>query len=407
MLAPIGALPGERLHAPLPDRRRCSPTRSATRSSTRALRPRGLLQRRADRPPQRRDRRARPAARPAGRRRRPAHDARPDGPAGRRTTRSPAAHGAVVALDAETGAVRVMAADAVVRPERLRPNGADDRSTARPRAGYPPGSTIKVVTATAALDSGELSRPTRRVNGENGKEISGVPLDNFGGEDFGDDHLTTALTNSVNTVWARSARSSASGTMGEYMERFGFYEDPPHRLPGRADGAERRVRRRRASCSSPTRRQVDVGRMAIGQDKLLVTPLQMAMVAPTVANGGVLMEPRLVAEGRRPRRPHDRRAAARGGRARDVRGRRAELTAMMRNVVERGHGHRGARSRASRSPARPAPPRSTATGLNDAVVHRLRRQASRSRSMVERRPAARAAPTPRRSPSRSWRRWAS
>jgi peptidoglycan glycosyltransferase len=42
--------------------------------------------------------------------------------------------------------------------------------------------------------------------------------------------------------------------------------------------------------------QIDVGRMAIGQDKLLVTPLQMATVAQTVANGGMRMEPRLVAK---------------------------------------------------------------------------------------------------------------
>jgi peptidoglycan glycosyltransferase len=46
----------------------------------------------------------------------------------------------------------------------------------------------------------------------------------------------------------------------------------------------------------PTSGQIDVGRMAIGQDKLLVTPLQMATVAQTVANGGMRMEPRLVAQ---------------------------------------------------------------------------------------------------------------
>src|ERR671914_118045 len=47
---------------------------------------------------------------------------------------------------------------------------------------------------------------------------------------------------------------------------------------------------------SPTSDQIDVGRMAIGQDKLQVTPLQMATVAQTVANRGVRMEPRLVEE---------------------------------------------------------------------------------------------------------------
>ena len=51
--------------------------------------------------------------------------------------------------------------------------------------------------------------------------------------------------------------------------------------------------------------------MAIGQDKLLVTPLQMATVAQTIGNGGVRMEPRLVEQGRRPRRAHGRRSRCR------------------------------------------------------------------------------------------------
>ena len=66
---------------------------------------------------------------------------------------------------------------------------------------YPPGSTIKTVTATAAIDSGRY-QPDSKVSGKNGKVISGTPLNNFGSEDFGDITLTDALTNSVNTVWA-------------------------------------------------------------------------------------------------------------------------------------------------------------------------------------------------------------
>ena len=58
-----------------------------------------------------------------------------------------------------------------------------NRST---QSGYPPGSTMKVVTAAAAIDSGRY-QPTSTVSGENGKRISGVPLNNFGDEDFGDD----------------------------------------------------------------------------------------------------------------------------------------------------------------------------------------------------------------------------
>jgi peptidoglycan glycosyltransferase len=195
---------------------------------------------------------------------------------------------------------------------------------------------MKVVTAAAALDSGRY-RPDSQVDGSNGKVISGTPLQNFGGEDFGTIDLSTALTNSVNTAWAEVGEKLGKETMGEYMERFGFYEDPPmdypddQMVPSGEYGPRGRL-------LSPTSRQIDVGRMAIGQDKLLVTPLQMASVAQTVGNGGVRMEPRLVEkvldpDGRTIDEPLPDEAE------RVMSEESAEqLTAMMRNVVEQGTG---------------------------------------------------------------------
>jgi penicillin-binding protein A len=89
---------------------------------------------------------------------------------------------------------------------------------------------------------------------------------------------------------------------------------------------------------SPTSGQIDVGRMAIGQDKLQVTPLQMATVAQTVANGGVRMEPRLVEkiidpDGRtidEPLPDEAERVMSENS--------ATQLAAMMRNVVEQGTG---------------------------------------------------------------------
>lgn len=199
--------------------------------------------------------------------------------------------GAVVALDVETGAVLVLAATPSFDP--ADPENAETFNRAT-QGRFPPGSTMKVVTAAAALDSGKYT-PDSQVSGENGKEISGTPLDNFGGEDFGQITLADALTNSVNTAWASVAEDLGKETMAEYMRKFGFYEDPPMDYPdeqmlpsGEVGGRGRLL--------GPTSNQVDVGRMAIGQDKLLVTPLQMATVAQTVANGGMRMEPRLVAK---------------------------------------------------------------------------------------------------------------
>ena len=227
-----------------------------------------------------------------------------------RTTLDPAAQrvaiqalagrkGAVAALDPQTGAVKVMASVPSYNPNELGRPGAFTRLNRDPDApllnrttqsGYPPGSTFKVVTAIAAMDSGEYT-PDSMVSGENLKPISGVPLRNFNNEDFGQITLTDALTNSVNTVWAEVGEKLGKRTMGRYMDRLGFDEQVRVDLPPderRASGEFVNGR-----LIPPTSARVDVGRMAIGQDKLNVTPLQMAMVPAAVANGGSLMEPHL------------------------------------------------------------------------------------------------------------------
>jgi penicillin-binding protein A len=241
--------------------------------------------------------------------------------------------GAVVALDVKTGAVRVMAATPSFDPNDPARAKTFNRAT---QGRFPPGSTMKTVTATAALDSGRYT-PDSQVSGKNNKVISGTPLQNFGGEDFGAITLTDALTNSVNTAWAEVGEKLGRGTMAEYMKKFGFYEDPPldypdeQMVPSGEYGPGGKV-------LAPTSGRIDVGRMAIGQDKLLVTPLQMAEVAQTIANGGLRMKPRLVEkvvdpDGRTIDEPLPEEAER-------VMSQKAagELAGMMRNVVEQGTG---------------------------------------------------------------------
>jgi peptidoglycan glycosyltransferase len=207
--------------------------------------------------------------------------------------------GAVVALNPRTGAVEVMASVPGYDPNTIKNQAAFDalnRDQNAPllnrntQSGYPPGSTFKVVTAIAAIDSGKYT-PDSRVNGRNGKVISGVPLNNDGGESFGDITLTDALTHSVNTVFGEVGEKVGKLTMKKYMDRLGFGAPVEVDLPRdeRAASGERQ----RGRIIPATSGAVDVGRMAIGQDKLTVTPLQMAMVAASVANGGKLMKPHI------------------------------------------------------------------------------------------------------------------
>lgn len=253
--------------------------------------------------------------------------------------------GAVVALDVASGAVRVMAST-----PSFDPNAVDDRGVGSlndapgspqinraTQGAYPPGSTFKVVTAAAALDSGRYT-PQSRVDGNSGKRISGVPLQNFGSQDWGTIDLTTALTNSVNTVWAEVGTKLGGKTMDDYMERFGFYDDPPLDYPDAQMVASGVQRSGGGRLVHPDSDQVDVGRMAIGQGRLEATALQMATVAQTVGNEGVRLKPYL----RERIIDADGRTLDEGGPDEVERVISAEtaraLTGMMRNVVREGTG---------------------------------------------------------------------
>jgi peptidoglycan glycosyltransferase len=207
--------------------------------------------------------------------------------------------GGVVAIEPQTGQVRVMSSVPDFDPNRIPADFARlNRAPGSPlfnrvaQSGYPPGSTFKVVTAVTALDSGRFT-PTSVLDGGSPKKIGGVPLANFGGQEFGQVTLTTALTKSINTVWAQVGERLGKERMYEYMRRFGFNRKPRIDLPGdemRSSGVFQKGKL--LDESDP----VDIGRVAIGQERLLVTPLQMAMVVSAIANEGKLMRPRLVEE---------------------------------------------------------------------------------------------------------------
>ncbi len=253
--------------------------------------------------------------------------------------------GAVVALDPRTGAVRVMASTPGYDPNALRSQSAYRRlatgAGGKPlvnratQFGYAPGSTFKVVTATAAIDTGAFT-PESTVDGRNDVRISGVPLQNDENESFGPITLTEALAKSVNTVWAQVAEKLGKGTMARYMNRFGFDRKPQLDLP--AEEMSSSGEYEGARLISPRSRLVDVGRMGIGQDKLAVVPLQMAEVAAAVANHGRLMTPHLTDRIVDPDGSTVQRISPRVQSVVMKRATAASLTTMMEAVVNEGTG---------------------------------------------------------------------
>ena len=208
-----------------------------------------------------------------------------------------AGFGAVVAIEPSTGRVRAMASNPPYDPNRvpfeltkLNRNTFETPLFNRATQGLsPPGSTFKVVTAAAGLDSGAIELDST-IDAPSTIDVQGQPLSNSDGASYGPITLEPALTGSVNTWFAQLGEEVGSDTLFEYMDRFGFGSTPAIDLPDdqveRSGVYEERELLGRGDA-------VDVARVAIGQERLLVTPLQMAEVAAAIANGGTLMKPQI------------------------------------------------------------------------------------------------------------------
>jgi cell division protein FtsI/penicillin-binding protein 2 len=137
---------------------------------------------------------------------------------------------------------------------------------------YPPGSTFKVVTAAALLDGG--LRPGDRVDCPKETSVGGRRFGNFEDEVLGRVPFSSAFAHSCNTAFVRLAAQRLDGEeLGAAAGRFGFGVEPAPGIPA----VTSRV--------PPPADQADLGAEGFGQGRITASPLQMAMVAATVAEG--------------------------------------------------------------------------------------------------------------------------
>ena len=219
--------------------------------------------------------------------------------------------GAVVALNPHTGAVYVMASSPTYDPNLidapggyakvLKIQGACGNGYAllnRATAGlYTPGSTFKIITAAAALDTGAFKPDSTFYDPgyctEYGQQVSNAGNPDQGGHEvFGHLNFVTAFQHSVNSVFCNIGKKIGAATIIRYAKKFGFYKTPPLETP-----ADERAPSGMYTAShhlDSNAAKADPGRLAFGQWTLQVTPLQMAMVAATVANGGIVPRPYVV-----------------------------------------------------------------------------------------------------------------
>jgi peptidoglycan glycosyltransferase len=213
--------------------------------------------------------------------------------------------GSVVALEPGTGKVLVMASSPTFDQNVIeRDFSAIDRIQApcRPVAPlynratyglYAPGSIFKVVTGAAAIDSGRYTADSR-FNDPGYCEVYGRRVNNYDTtRPFGDVDLRQALQYSINSVFCNIGKELGALTIIDYMKRFGFYSTPPLETPDN-ERAPSGLYQRNRLFDPKVESDVDAGRFAFGQERLLVTPLQMAMVAGAIANQGVVMKPYVV-----------------------------------------------------------------------------------------------------------------
>ncbi|MCU1378859.1 MAG: cell division protein FtsI/penicillin-binding protein 2 [Acidimicrobiales bacterium] len=213
--------------------------------------------------------------------------------------------GSVVAIDPRDGSILALWSFPTYDPE---PISQTDQAAARQartlllldpnkpllprsfRETFFPGSTFKVVTASAGLSSGKVTpeQPVYPTETQFVPPNTTRPIRNFGGERCGG-NLFDILRVSCNTSFARMGVDLGAETLVGQAQAFGFGETPPLDLPNPAA----------ASISGVDFFKQNVALLAqtaIGQNTVRATPLQMAMVAAGIANNGVVMTPHVLKE---------------------------------------------------------------------------------------------------------------
>ena len=217
--------------------------------------------------------------------------------------------GSVVAIEPSTGRILAMVSTPSYDPGALTGHDSSDASRAYQELArradnpmlnratsqlYPPGSTFKVVVAAAALESGQYS-PDSEIPAGASYTLPGTAYDMTNATAAGDGvngkiSMQDALAYSSNTAFSQLGVSLGGKTVADQAKKFGYGSTIT------LDGTNSSGSPMRAVASKfPGEQTPDkIALASIGQGDTLATPLQDAMIAAAVANGGKLMQPTLV-----------------------------------------------------------------------------------------------------------------
>ncbi|WP_328528074.1 penicillin-binding protein 2 [Nocardioides sp. NBC_00368] len=208
---------------------------------------------------------------------------------------------AAVAIEPSTGKILAMASTPTYNPDRLATHDFSDATKSYNQlskdddepllnrsiqTALPPGSTFKLVTAAAAIENLDMDGDSK-VYGGASLDLPGTTTDlpNLNGTSCGGEQitLTRALEVSCNTAFGQLGMELSDEEMQDQAEAFGFGQDYLDDLGPLAK-----------SQYPANDGKAEQARAAIGQQSVIATPLQMAMVSAGIANGGEVMKPYLV-----------------------------------------------------------------------------------------------------------------
>jgi len=200
--------------------------------------------------------------------------------------------GAVVALNPQTGEILAMVSKPSFDPNRLDSIWdalvKDEGSPLVNRAVqglYPPGSVFKVVTGSAFLEGRDAL--SRKYTCEGYVEVEGRKISDFEGVKHGSLDIRKAMVVSCNSFFIQAGLDIGMDRLKRFSEAYFFNREIPFDLP---------VKNSVFPTASLLKNNIELAEASIGQGKVLVSPLHMAMVVSAIANDGVMMKPFLVSK---------------------------------------------------------------------------------------------------------------
>jgi cell division protein FtsI/penicillin-binding protein 2 len=195
--------------------------------------------------------------------------------------------GTIIVMNPRNGDILAMASYPSFDPNNVNASSPDDLGNPAISDIYEPGSVMKVITVAAALQTGAIS-PSWTYYDQASIEVGGIPIQNWDDQSHGAIDVTQLLVQSLNVGAATVSLTMGPNSFFDMVQQFGFSRATGVDMQGEASGL----------LSVPGDSEYSdslLATVAFGQG-VSCTPLQMLTAVNAIANGGLMMQPRIVSQ---------------------------------------------------------------------------------------------------------------